>query len=123
MVVFSLDPTLVLTPGAGRAWGMIVVYSIRAADVWITVKSGSSPGPLEKGRTEHLPAIGYPESKRTVVTGRVHLANARCRPASLHSLSQSPSFNNRTVTTWGSLSGSASHDCCHMNNVLSARTL
>lgn len=83
MVVFSLDPTLVLTPGAGRAWGMIVVYSIRAAGVGITVKSGSSPGPLVKGRTEHLPAIGYPESKHAVVTGRVHLVNARYRPASL----------------------------------------
>ena len=83
MAVFSLDLTFVLTPGAGRAWGMIVVYSIRAAGIWITRKSGSSPGPLKKGRTEHLPATGYPESKRAVVTGHVHLVNARCRPAIL----------------------------------------
>ena len=42
---------------------------------------------------------------------------------SCSSLPQSRSFNNRTVTIWGSLSGSASRDCCHMNNILSARTL
>ena len=36
---------------------------------------------LKKGRTEHLPAIGYPESKCADVTSRERLVNTRGRPA------------------------------------------